>query len=156
MAEVQGRIRNLAEDVARDLGVELVQAELVRENRSWYLRFTIDSPAGISIDLCEHFSRRIEPLLDAEDPIPHQYILEVSSAGLDRPLLRQGDYGRFAGCLVQFRFYEPIDGRRQLSGRLLGLLDEPGGPLVQIELETGAAVAVPFAKIARARLIPDI
>lgn len=156
MAGVLDRMRALGERVAAELGFELVQVQLVKESGQWYLRFLLDRPGGIAIDDCERFSRRIEPMIDAVDPIPHQYVLEVSSAGLDRLLQREADFRRFAGRQVSIRLYEPLDGRRRFTAKLLGLSGADGGARVELERDDGSRVLVPLARIAQARLVPDL
>lgn len=155
MSEKLQRLQAMGEQVARQLGFELVQVQLVKERGTWFLRYFLDRPGGISINDCESFSRRIDPMLDAEDPIPHSYTLEVSSAGLDRPLLKEADYERFAGRLVHLRLHEPIEGRRRWSGRLKGLEQGHDGRLAVLESEAGR-LEIPYERIAQARLIPEL
>ncbi len=156
MAGVLDRIRVLGEGVAAELGFELVQVQFLKESGQWYLRFLLDRPDGIAINDCEQFSRRVEPLLDASDPIPHQYILEVSSAGLDRPLQRETDFVRFAGRQVSIRLYEPLEGSKRFQAKLLGLSAAEGEARVELEREDGSRILVPLPKIAQARLVPDL
>ncbi len=156
MAGVLDRMRALGEGVAAELGFELVQVQFLKESGQWYLRFLLDRPGGIAINDCEQFSRRVEPLIDAADPIPHQYILEVSSAGLDRPLQRETDFVRFAGQRISIRLYEPLDGSKRFDAKLLGLSTADDGARVELEREDGSRVLVPLPKIAQARLIPDL
>lgn len=149
----------MGEETAAGLGLELVQVQLVKENGRWILRFLLDREGGVSIDHCESFSKAIDPRLDAEDPIPHSYLLEVSSAGLDRPLVRERDYLRFAGREVDLRLLRPLDGRRRFRAKLLGLERETEAaeaPTIQLELGSGERIAVPLDSIAQARLVPDL
>ena len=146
----------LGEGVAAELGFELVQVQLLKESGQWYLRFLLDRSGGIAINDCEQFSRRVEPLIDAADPIPHQYILEVSSAGLDRPLRRETDFVRFAGQQVSIRLYEPLDGSKRFTAKLLGLSAADDEARVELEREDGSRVLVPLPMIAQARLVPDL
>ncbi|MCL6615260.1 MAG: ribosome maturation factor RimP [Firmicutes bacterium] len=156
MSEAIEKVRAIGEETAREFGYELVQVQLAKERGQWYLRFVLDKPGGIGIADCERFSRRIEPLVEAVDPVPHSYVLEVSSAGLDRPLLRAEDYRRFAGREIAIRLYEAIGGRRRFSARLLGLTDEAEGPVVELEAGDGTRLSIPLAKIAQARLVPEL
>jgi len=156
MAGVLDRIRVIGEGVAAELGFELVQVQFLKEGGQWYLRFLLDRPGGIAINDCEQFSRRVEPLIDAADPISHQYILEVSSAGLDRPLQRETDFIRFAGRQVSIRLYEPLEGNKHFRAKLLGLSAVDGEAAAELEREDGSRVLVPLPKIAQARLIPDL
>lgn len=154
MPDLHERLRKMGETVAAELGFELVMAQLAKERGEWYLRFSLDKPDGIGLDDCERFSRRIEVLLDEADPIPHRYILEVSSAGLDRPLYKEDDYARFAGRRVALKLYQPVNGRRQHAGILLGLVRSDAG--AAIELETGdGRLTVPLSQVSKARLELD-
>ena len=155
MADILHGIRTIGEDVASELGLELVEVQLTKEGHDWYLRFTLDKPNGISINDCELFSRRIEPSIDAEDPIQHPYILEVSSAGLDRPLLRENDYLRFTGRKVSIKLHQQLEGRGQYHGRLHGLKRAAGEVSIELEIEDGRQVTIPLAMVARAKLVPD-
>lgn len=156
MAVVSEKIRAMGEEVARELGYELVQVQMLTEHGQRLLRFTLDKPGGISINDCERFSRKIEPLLDAEDPIPYRYILDVSSAGLDRPLLKEQDYRRFVGRRIKVGFFAPIQGRRRGTAVLLGLVEDSDRLLVSLEMEDGTRLEVPMASISQARLVPDL
>ena len=89
--------RALAEPIAAELGLELFDLQLVREGGHLILRVTIDSQEGISHTHCEEFSRKLDPLLDAADPIADAYYLEVSSPGVERQLRGIADYKRFLG-----------------------------------------------------------
>ncbi|NLG83558.1 MAG: ribosome maturation factor RimP [Firmicutes bacterium] len=156
MSKTMERIRVIGEEAAREFGFELVLVQLVKERGQWILRFVLDKPGGIGIADCERFSRRVEPLVEAVDPVPHSYILEVSSAGLDRPLLRPEDYRRFAGRTIDLRLYEPVEGRRRFSAKLLGLMEEAEGPAAALETADGYRLTVPLGKIAMARLVPEL
>ena len=84
---------NILEPAIEGLGYEVVELEF----HSGIVRVFIDRPEGVTLDDCERVSRQVSGLLDVEDPIPGAYTLEVSSPGLDRPLRKTADFGRFAG-----------------------------------------------------------
>jgi len=105
--------------------------------------------AGMTVDDCAELSRTISALLDIEDPLPGAYLLEVSSPGIDRPLVRPADYERFAGHEAAIETARPIAGRKRFRGRLGGLADSG----VRLELPEGEAVVVPLADIHRAKLV---
>lgn len=123
----------------------------------------MDDPAGsTSLDEVAQVSEEISRALDAEDPIPGRYTLEVSSAGLERPLVRPSDYHRFAGRRVKVRTLEPIEGRRTFTGSIRSAEDEafvldadgaPHGP--EGADATSGVVEVPYVAVARARLVVD-
>ncbi|MDE2227525.1 MAG: ribosome maturation factor RimP [Alphaproteobacteria bacterium] len=103
---------------------------------------------AMSVDDCSLVSQTISALLDVADPISASYLLEVSSPGIDRPLLTRADYERFAGFDAKLELHQPLDGRRRFRGRLLGL----DGDAVKLSL--GADVVhLPLATIARAKLV---
>src|SRR5882724_9472987 len=104
---------------------------------------------GMTVDDCAELSRTISALLDVEDPLPGAYLLEVSSPGIDRPLVRPADYERFAGHEADIETARPIAGRKRFRGRLGGLAESG----VRLELAEGEAVVVPLADIHRAKLV---
>ncbi|HHM05171.1 MAG TPA: ribosome maturation factor RimP [Gammaproteobacteria bacterium] len=132
------------------LGYELVGVECLPQGRHSVVRVYIDAPAGITLDDCERASHQISGVLDVEDPIKGQYILEVSSPGLDRPLFTAEHFNRFAGAKVKLRLTRARDGRRQFTGVLLGMR---GGD-VAMKLDDGE-LCVPLGEVERARLVPE-
>jgi ribosome maturation factor RimP len=104
---------------------------------------------AMTIEDCEQVSRSISAILDVEDPIPSHYQLEVSSPGIDRPLVARDDYRRFAGFEARIELYRPCDGRKRFRGRITPV-DE--GDQVTV-LEESGKFAIPFADIAKAKLI---
>ncbi len=102
----------------------------------------------MTVDDCADISRSISALLDVADPIVDAYVLEVSSPGIDRPLVRPEDYDRFAGFEARIDLHEPVDGRKRFRGRMLGRADD------HIRLTSdGGEVLLPLASIARAKLV---
>jgi ribosome maturation factor RimP len=141
------RLIGLIEPLLEQLGYELVELEYTSGRASALVRLFIDSPAGIGVGDCEQVSRAVSGLLDAEDPIPSAYTLEVSSPGFDRVLRTQAHFGRFVGARVFVELKEARAGRRRYTGTLLSV-DEAG-----IALEVDAQpVAMKFAEIGKARL----
>jgi ribosome maturation factor RimP len=128
------------------MGYELVDLE---SSRGGLLRVFIDSPRGISVEDCARVSNHLTRALAVEG-IDYER-LEVSSPGLDRPLKRLEDYGRFAGSKASVRLRLPRDGRRRFEGVLAGVEDA----VVVLEVE-GERVRFAFAEIERARLVPDV
>ncbi len=107
---------------------------------------------NIIVDDCANVSRAVSVLLDLDDPIHEPYILEVSSPGLDRPLVQKDDFERFAGSLIKLELKMPYEGSRRFRGILLGI----EGDVVKIELEAQKEVAeFAYSDIQKARLIPD-
>ena len=104
--------------------------------------------AAMSVADCAEISRSISALLDVADPIAGAYMLEVSSPGIDRPLVRPEDYDRFAGFEAKIELAQPLSGRKRFRGRLLGR----AGDTVRLIGEAGE-VSLPFALITRAKLV---
>lgn len=144
---VEKAVEKLAEELLADTGLELVDVEYVKE-KDWYLRVYIDKPEGIDIEDCQALSEKLEKELDEKNVVPDSYILEVSSPGLDRVLKKEKDFVREAGKMVDVSLYEPLDGSKQITGKLIGYEDNA---LKLEELEP-----IDMKKIAQVRLHIDI
>ena len=118
MSRLTEKISALARPIIEEEGCSLWDVEYVREAGTWYLRVFIDKADGVSIDDCERVSRRLDPVLDAEDPIAESYVFEVGSAGADRELKRPQDFAQFMGSEVEVRLYRPMDGSKRFVGTL--------------------------------------
>ena len=151
LTATHAQVLALLEPAVAALGFELVELELRVGRGHGLVRLFIDAAEGITLDDCEKVSREVSALLDVEDPIPGDYNLEVSSPGLDRKLVRPGDYDRFAGCRVKVRLLSMVNGRRRLSGVLLRREDD----VVLLDID-GKNFAVPMSEIDVARLVPDL
>jgi ribosome maturation factor RimP len=103
---------------------------------------------AMSVDDCSLVSQTVSALLDVADPIPDSYTLEVTSPGIDRPLVRREDYERFAGFEAKVELNQPLDGRRRFRGRLIGL--DGDAAKMNLGAET---VRLPLAQITRAKLV---
>ncbi len=144
------KIRGVAERVASGRGYELADVELKRERGGTLVRLYVDKEGGIGLEDLQSVSEEVSAILDAEDPVPTSYTLEVSSPGLDRPLKTEADYRRFLGRLARLSSYEPVEGRRHWTGRLASFEDGVVG--VTLEKEGGRLCRIPLAKIAHGRL----
>ena len=151
MSSRERRICDLLEPSVTGLGYELVGVELEGSGEGSVLRVFIDRDAGISVGDCEQASRQIGAVLDVEDPIPESYVLEVSSPGLDRPLLTADHFVRFAGHPVRLRTTEPMDGRRGWKGRLVGCRE--GNVVVR---EGDEERIIPLGLVGKANLVPEV
>lgn len=152
------QVRGLLEPVLARDGYELVEVEWLRLAGRWTLRLYVDKPGGVGIDDCQEVSRTVEPILDVEDFIEPAYDLEVSSPGLDRPLRKPADFGRYAGQRAQVKAYGPVagtapgsPGRKHWSGVLRGF----SNGAVEIEVD-GVLHRVPHDQIAKAHLEFDV
>jgi ribosome maturation factor RimP len=149
--DILARIEPAVNGIVESSGMELVHAEIRREGGRLVLRLYIDKEGGVTLDDCARVSRLVSAQMDAEDPIPDRYTLEVSSPGLDRPLNRDRDFARFAGHQVRVSTAAPLEGQRNFAGRLQGLAEG----IVRLVLEGGREVAIPRDLITKARLADD-
>lgn len=148
------RVAMLAEPVLADLGYRLVRVRIVGQGRCT-VQVMAERPDGtMTIEDCEQVSRALSPVLDVDDPVPGEYLLEVSSPGIDRPLVRPGDFERWAGHEVKIEMVELLGGRRRFRGVLEGF--EDGEVRLFFEAEAGeepVVIGLPFDGIAEARLV---
>ncbi len=146
------RLTALVEPSLEAMGYALVRLQLSSSRRPT-LQIMAERRDGqpMSIDDCTAISRSLSTLLDVEDPLPDAYDLEVTSPGLDRPLVRPEDYDRFAGALAQIETRRPLDGRKRFKGRLLGRDGSDAARIATAEAE----VTIPLAEVSRAKLVPD-
>lgn len=105
--------------ILKELGMELVDIEYVKEGTNWFLRVYIDKEGGVDIEDCSKVSEILSKKLDEVDPIPEAYFLEVSSPGAERPLKTEKDYLRAIGKAVHIETTEPIEGETVFEGILL-------------------------------------
>ena len=109
----------IAQQIADEQNVELVDVELVKEPTGHFLRFYIEKPDGISLNELETYHRRIQPLVEN---VEYDF-MEVSSPGADRPLKTERDFERAEGMEVELKTYRPVNGAKQFLGDLIGLKD---------------------------------
>lgn len=140
-------VERLAAPVAARWGYALVCVEIVGEGRRPLIRISVEGEEPVTVDACARISEELGRALDLHDPIPHAYILEVASPGLDRPLHGEGDFRRFAGRKIELLSREPVEGRRRWKGRLCGVDD--GSVVVDVENQL---VRLPLEQVASARL----
>ena len=144
------KVDALIRPVVERMGYELWGCEYHAAGRHGILRVFIDRDEGVTLDDCALVSAQVSAMLDVEDPIQGSYDLEVSSPGMDRPLLLPDHYRRLAGSLVKIRLAVPVAGRRNVKGRLLGLED------MKVCIETdGEVLHLPFADVVSARVVPE-
>jgi ribosome maturation factor RimP len=149
---LEARIATLAEQIAAAMGMEVVLVEIKGGGNRSIVRVFIDRPGGISLGDCERFSKRFSVLLDVEDWIPFSYVLEVSSPGLNRPLVKETDFQRFAGKIAKIRTRLPLEGQRSFKGRIFGA---DRGRVI-IELDQGKQVEISLAEIEKANLVAEL
>ncbi len=151
-------LERVLESTVEALGFELVELERAGAKVRPILRLRIDRPGsepgdGVTVDDCARVSRAVEPLLD-ERLGGARYVVEVSSPGLERPLVRARDFRRFAGEEVVLKGFGPLaDRSRRLEGELLGVRGEEGEERVALRLADGTEVEVARSAIAHAHLV---
>ncbi len=153
---VAERVGALIQPALEEMGYELVRVHMSR-GRPPVLQIMAERAdrQGMQVEDCAVISRSVSALLDVEDPIGGSYHLEVSSPGIDRPLIKLSDYQRFAGQEARIEMREPVDGRKRFRGRLLGVDGEnivlvAGDPAGQNQSST---VMLPFRDVVRAKLV---
>ncbi|OAJ68135.1 ribosome maturation factor RimP [Gluconobacter cerinus] len=147
---LEARIAERIVPTLADLGYELVRLSVLGRDTPT-IQIMADRANGslISVEDCEQISHAVGAVLDVDDPIPGAWMLEVSSAGIDRPLTRAKDWERFAGHLAKAELDVPLNGRRRFSGTVMGTRDGKG----VIRLDDGTEAELPLAEVRKARLI---
>ncbi len=148
---VERRVMALAEPLCAAQGAELVAVEWQKQGRDWTLCLYIDSPDGVGHELCASVSHAVSEALDALDFIEPSYNLEVSSPGLERPLLKAADFQRFAGEPVCIKLFAAESGQKQFFGELVGYTPDEGVAI--IEENSGRHLAFALDKIDKAHLV---
>ena len=149
---LEARIAHVVEPVAEGLGYRLVRVKVSALNGTT-VQIKAERPDGtMTVEDCERLSRDLSPALDVEDPMDRVYNLEVSSPGIDRPLVRRSDFERWAGHFAKVELARALDGRKRFKGRLAGLDVDRAG--IEIESAAGATIVwLPLADIDEARLV---
>ncbi len=145
------KIEGLIQPLIESENMELVQVECLRMKSRWLVRVYIDKEGGVTLDDCSEISHQIGDLLDIHDVPPGPYTLEVSSPGLDRPLVKDGDFVKYRGRLVRVRLREKAEGSRNLRGRLVDLQEEEGRKILVLDVE-GKTFRIPKENLVRANL----
>ncbi len=151
---VDARIAHIVEPVIEGLGYRLVRVRLSAMNGAT-LQIMAERPDGsMTVEDCETVSRDVSPALDVEDPVDRAYNLEVSSPGIDRPLVRRSDFERWAGHDAKIELARMLDGRKRFRGRLAGV----DGDHVAIDVPRDGGgeptrVLLPIADLGEARLV---
>ena len=147
---LEGRLAGIVAPTLTDMGYELVRvAVLGRERPTVQIMADRADGALINVTDCENITHALGAVIDVADPLPGAWTLEISSAGIDRPLTRRKDWNRFAGHMARVEMLVPIDGRRRFNGIILGA-DETHA---RLRLDDGAEVAAPLADLRRAKLV---
>jgi ribosome maturation factor RimP len=147
---LEARLAAIVSPTLESMGYELVRVAVLGRDRPT-VQVMADRADGsqITVQDCETISHTLSAVLDVEDPIPGAWSLEISSAGIDRPLTRPKDWNRFAGHVVRAETIAPIDGRRRFSGIVLGADDAEA----RMRLDDGSEIVLPLNAIRRAKLV---
>jgi len=150
---LESRIEALISPIIADMGYVLVRVRFTTGGRS-KLQIMAERPDGaMSVEDCAGLSRAVSAVLDVEDPIAGEYTLEVSSPGLDRPLVKPEDYIRFKGAEAKIELLRILNGRKRFKGRLVGLDVTTSGEVVIIEEDGGVRSVLPYQLIDEAKLV---
>lgn len=146
--EIESKVETLALPICKEFGLNLWAVEFVKEGSNWFLRVLIDRDGGVTIDDCENVSRKLDKQLDTHDFIAQAYMLEVGSAGIDRPLKRPEDFEKYTGEYVDIKLYKAINKVKQFQGKLRGLENS----IISIETDDGETLSFELASVASCRL----
>ena len=151
---LETRIAAIIEPVANDLGYALVRVKVTQENGCTLQIMAEDADGRFAITDCERLSKDLSPVLDVEDPIDREYHLEVSSPGIDRPLVRARDFRTYIGHEAKIELGDPLDGRK----RFRGIIEAVGDDSVTIKLPdmpkgSDPNFVLPLASLAEAKLV---
>jgi len=153
LSSVVETVTELVTPILDERHFELVDAEFVKEGKSWYLRIYIDKPGGINIEECALVSDLLGEKLDDcdPDPIPQAYFLEVSSPGAERPLKKERDYERALNSYIHVSLYQPLEGNKVYEGTMVDLKPDEL-TLEYMDKTRQKTIVIPRKQIAKARL----
>ena len=143
-----GKVRDLVEPTAEAMGYRVVRIRLIGGSPQTLQIMAERFDGTMTVDDCADLSHAVSALLDIEDPISGEYMLEMSSPGIDRPLVREDDFDRFAGYEAKVEMADLIDGRKRFRGLLKGTQD--GDVLIDMD---GTLACLPFDQISEAKLV---
>jgi ribosome maturation factor RimP len=151
---LEARIARIVEPVANDLGYSLVRVKTTQENGLTLQIMAEDGNGRFTITDCEALSKEISPVLDVEDPIDREYHLEVSSPGIDRPLVRARDFAAYVGHEAKIELSDLLDGRRRFRGTIKSVDDESVTvTLPDVPKDTDPDFRLPLRLLAEAKLV---
>ncbi len=150
--DILTKIEQIITPTVTEMGYELVRVlfQGAETNKTLQIMAERQDRKDMQVEDCEQLSRAVSALLDVEDPIRARYTLEVTSPGIDRPLVKPADYERFKGYEMKLETLVPLEGRRRFKGRLSGYDAAADQVLMTFE---GAEIRIPFAQISKAKLV---
>ncbi|MDX2476910.1 MAG: ribosome maturation factor RimP [Gammaproteobacteria bacterium] len=149
MDRLEKKLSDLFEPVIESMAYELVGVELTGSGNGTILRIYIDAEKGITVDDCQAVSYQVSGILDVEDPMQGHYTLEVSSPGIDRPLVKPEHFDQFTGELVKIRSTEAVLGRKNFKG----ILESFDGEYLYVAVDN-EVYEIPFDIVEKANLVP--
>ena len=147
-ALITKQVSDLIEPILDEIGFALVDVEYLSDRGRWVLRIYIDKDGGVTIDDCVKATRELGDLIDIKNIIEHEYVLEVSSPGLNRPLKKEADFIHAIGKKVKIKTVMPVNGRRNFMGYLKDFKDHA----LYIESE-GELITLAWADIEKANMV---
>ena len=158
---IEEQVRSIAEPIVSDLDLDLVAVIYLNEDGRQILRLLIDrpeggtpkgdAPGGVTVGECSRISRELSTLLDVDDIVASKYSLEVSSPGLDRPLISKKDFASAVGKKIILKTKEPIDGRRNFKVTILTAAGEDA-EIIEVKDSEGNLYEIEYLNIDKARL----
>lgn len=149
MDRLEKKLNDMFEPVIESMDYELVCVELTGSGNGTILRVYIDAEDGITVDDCQAVSYQLSGILEVEDPLQSQYALEISSPGLDRPLVKPEHFKQFIGDLVKIRSTEAVLGRKNFKG----ILESFDGEYLCVAVDN-EVYEIPFDIVEKANLVP--
>ena len=151
---LEARIARIVEPVANDLGYALVRVKVTPENGMTLQIMAEDKNGRFAITDCERLSKDLSPVLDVEDPIDREYHLEVSSPGIDRPLVRARDFQAYVGHEAKIELNDVLEGRRRFRGEIVAAdSDSVTIRLPDVPKDQSADHQLPLVMLAEAKLV---
>lgn len=150
MSKITEQVEVIVKPIMEDLNFELVDVEYVKEGRDHFLRISIDKEGGVDLNDCTLASEKISEAMDANDPIPEMYYLDVASPGAERPIKKEQDFQNAITKPVFVSLYVPIEGEKEW----LGILQEVNNETIVVQVKIKARkkdIEIPRDKIAKAR-----
>jgi ribosome maturation factor RimP len=148
MTFITKQVSELIEPILNELRFELIDVEYLSDRGRWVLRIYINKDGGITLDDCAKVSGELGDLIDIKNIIEHEYVLEVSSPGLNRPLKKEADFIRVIGKKIRLRTRMPVDGRRNFRGVLKDFKEK------KLALDSeGGLVTLAWSDIEKANLV---
>lgn len=147
---IKDELKDLISPVVESMGFIFWGLEFLGQGKHSRLRLFIDHEDGINVDQCAEVSRQVSSILDVEDPITQEYLLEVSSPGMDRPLFELEQFNAYQGYVIQVRLHSPFEGKRKYKGLIKGVEEND----VVIEAD-GYEILLPIEIIDKANVVPQ-